>query len=227
TGLTGFPVGVTRVPAATPNLGAVQAPAAYPPSLASTFNKAPLGAPAGWRTKGEVKIAPDPAGFTGNALVFGPDSAATRTFPVGAGFLRVSARLRTTDPAKRVLFEVADAAGVPVAAVGVRDGRLIYTDGADVRMLPYPVPANTWTRVGMLLRPETGTYDVLIGGTAVTTAGLRSDARVAERLVAGADKEAGLALDDVLVLPEPCPGPEVAPDARMKPVVAASSADRS
>ncbi|WP_344828296.1 right-handed parallel beta-helix repeat-containing protein [Actinocorallia longicatena] len=213
-GLTGLPVGPSRVPAGTPNLGAVQAPAAYPAGLAATFNADEPGDPAGWRAKGDVKVAPDPAGFTGNSMVFGPESSATRDFPAGAGFLRAAARLWTSAPDAPVLFQLTDADGVPVASIGVRDGSLTYTDDADGRVLPYPVPTGTWIRVGMLLRPETGTYDVTVGGTTLATADMRSDAGIASRLVIGAGKGAKLAADDILVFPESCPGPGLAPGLR-------------
>jgi len=206
-GLTGYPVSASRVPAGSPNLGAAQAPAAYPASLADTFNSAKDGKPEDWKVKGDVVIAPDPSGYTGNSLVLKDEAAATHGFPAGAGFLRVNARMRSADTTKPVSMEIVDPDGKPVASVGITDGHLTYSDDADLRVLPYTVPDGTWVRLSMLLRPETGSYDLSAGGTPLTSGQLRAGSGVASRLVFAGDKGATLAADDVLVFPESCPGP--------------------
>ncbi|MEU5879420.1 hypothetical protein [Spirillospora sp. NPDC047279] len=215
-GMTGHPVSPSRVPAATPNIGGIQAAGAFPAALADTFDAAGTGAPpAGWKVTGTAVTRPDPAGAFGAALSLGlaaTGTAAVRPFPVTGGGLRVRARLRAEALGAPVNLKVQDGAGAALASAGFDEaGRVRYTDGPDVRTVEgVSVPPGMWVPVSLLLRPERGDYELWVNGRRHATGELAEGAGLAGRVaveVPGGPGQATFWADDVLVTPEMCVEP--------------------
>lgn len=210
--LRGFPLSCQEVPAASPNLGAVQAPAGFPPSLAEPFDEDPAGhAPKGWTIISRpakatgAAVAPDPEGFTGQALALRPPAAAVRDFPATGGDLRADARIWTQGHgALRV--QLLDRNGKRIADAGFDgSGALIYRDARAVRTTGFTAPAGAWTRLALILDPGDGTYDVWADGTVLATAKAGAGMPSAIALTAPEPRKGPpVAADDVLVLPSTC-----------------------
>jgi hypothetical protein len=214
-GVEGFPVSPAKVPAASPNIGGVQAPAAFPAALADTFNAAAPGkAPAGWQVTGAAVAGADPAGGLGSSLVLTERptaSTAVRPFPVTGGVVRVRARIRATDADHTAWLKVLDAKGGAVAGVGLTPGgHVAFTDGKHEERSAALYPPNVWVPVSLLIRPEEGTYELSVNGVQQAKGALGEGAGLAAKVqmaVSPGPDAAMFAVDDVLVTPEPCPPP--------------------
>ncbi|MBO2448487.1 right-handed parallel beta-helix repeat-containing protein [Actinomadura barringtoniae] len=216
-GIDGFPVSPAKVPAATPNIGGVQAPAAFPAGLADSFNAATPGqAPAGWQVTGSAAAAADPSGGLGSSLVLTErptPSTAVRLLPVSGGVVRVRARLRASDTGHTGWLKVLDAKDGTVAAVGLTPGgHVAFTDGKHEEQSAAAYPPNAWVPVSLLIRPEDGAYELSVNGVQQAKGALGEGAGLAAKIQAalspGPDAAKGTAtftVDDVLVTPEPCP----------------------
>jgi len=209
----GFPVSPAKVPAGSPNIGGVQAPAAFPAALADSFNAATPGqAPAGWQVTGAAAAATDPAGGFGASLVLTERptaSTAVRLFPVSGGVVGVRARLRASDAGHTGWLKVLDAKDGTVAAGGLTPGgHVAFTDGKHEEASAAVYPPDVWVPVSLLIRPEDGTYELSVNGVQQAKGALGEGTGLATKIqaaVAPGPDAATFSVDDVLVTPEPCP----------------------